>query len=372
VRLAIVRRRHAAFGGAERFIENVAGRLADAGHRLAMVSESWPASGRDKDNVERIPVPPRGLTRAGKLANFQREVAAVVAGGQFDLVQTHERLVTADIFRAGDGVHAAWLERLAAAQGGVKNIVRRLGPMHRLITATERKMARDTDMVFVANSELVAGEIADWLDVPKPRIRIIENGVDTSVFHPPSPSQRAAARRKFNLDADDPVVAFVGSGFDRKGAFRLVEALALPQCSRLRALIAGRDRRENALRRRAGRLGLAGRVRILGGVDDPLAVYHAADLFALPSLYDPMPNAALEALACGLPLLVTADTGIANAVRDSGAGVVTTRSPDHIAHGLLDIVARRDAMSKAAIALTPRFNLDDATARWLALYRELA
>jgi UDP-glucose:(heptosyl)LPS alpha-1,3-glucosyltransferase len=227
-------------------------------------------------------------------------------------------------------------------------------------------------MIFVANSALVARELSEWLRVPADRIRTIENGVDTATFHPSSRAERAEARRRFNLEGEAPVVAFVGSGFERKGAFKLVEALALPQCASVRALIAGRDRRQDALHRRIEELGLAGRVQLLGGVENPLAVYQAADLFALPSLYDPMPNAALEALACGLPLLVTADTGIADAVRDSGAGAVVTRSPDDIARGLLDIVAKRDAMSKAAMTLTPRFGLDAATARWLDLYRELA
>jgi UDP-glucose:(heptosyl)LPS alpha-1,3-glucosyltransferase len=369
VKLAIARRRHAAFGGAERFIETIAGELAKTGHQLTMISESWPGGA---GNIDHIKVRPGGLTRAGKLAHFQREVAAIVARGGFDLVQTHERLLTANIFRAGDGVHAAWLARLAAEQGRFRAAVRRLSPMHRLITATEQKMARETGMMFVANSALVARELADWLAVPASRIRTIENGVDTSEFRPPSSPEHAEARRRFRLEGDAPVVAFVGSGFERKGAFRLIEALALPQCKHVRALIAGRDRQHDTLRRRVEALGLSARVQLLGGVDDPRAVYHAADLFVLPSLYDPMPNAALEALACGLPLLVTADTGIADAVRDAGAGVVVTRSPDDIARGLLDILARRDVMARAAIALTPRFDLDAATARWLELYRELA
>jgi UDP-glucose:(heptosyl)LPS alpha-1,3-glucosyltransferase len=368
VKLAIVRRRHASFGGAERFIENIAGEMAKAGHQVTIVSESWPGA----NNVEHIKVPSRGLTRAGKLAGFQREAASIVSRGGFDLVQSHERLLTADIFRAGDGVHAAWLSRLAAEQGGLASFVRAFSPMHRLIADTERKMARETDMIFVANSALVARELSDWLGVPAGRVRTIENGVDSSVFHPPSPAERAEARRRFNLEDDAPVVAFVGSGFERKGAFKLVEALALPQCAHVRALIGGRDRQKDTLRRRIETLGLSARVQLLGGVDDPRAVYHAADVFALPSLYDPMPNAALEALACGLPLVVTTDTGIADAVRDSGAGAVVTRSPYDIAEGLLDVLARREAMAKAAAALTPRFDQHSATARWLDLYRELA
>ena len=369
MKIAIVRRRHASFGGAERFIEIIADELASAGHQPTIISESWPGDG---NRFAHIGVSSRGATRAGKLAHFQREVAAIVARGHFDLVQSHERLLSADIFRAGDGVHAAWLARLAAEQGGLRTMVRKLSPMHRLIAATEQKMARETDIIFVANSALVARELSDVLAIPASRLRIIENGVDTAMFHPPSPAERADARRRFNLEGDAPVVAFVGSGFERKGAFKLIDALALPQCADIRALIAGRDRQQDKLSRRIETLGLSKRVHVLGGVENPRAVYHAADLFTLPSLYDPMPNAALEALGCGLPLLVTADTGIADAARDNGAGVVVTRSLDDIARGLLGILARRDAMSKAAIALTPRFDLGATTARWLDLYRELA
>jgi UDP-glucose:(heptosyl)LPS alpha-1,3-glucosyltransferase len=369
VKLAIVRRRYAPFGGAERFIETIAGELAGAGHEVTIVCESWAGAAGD---ARPLVVPASGVTRRGRLAGFQREAAKALARETFDLVQTHERLLGADIFRAGDGVHAAWLARLAAEQGGPRALLRRLDPMHRLIVETEQRMARETQMLFVANSALVAREIGQWLGVPSGRIRTIENGVDLSRFLPPSADQRAAARLRFKIEGDEPVVAFVGSGFERKGAFRLVEALALPQCRHVQALIAGRDRREDALRRRIAALGLGARVRFVGGIDDPRAVYHAADLFALPSLYDPMPNAALEALACGLPLLVTADTGIADAVAETGAGEVVTRAPDDIARGLLAILARRDAAAKAAMSLAARFDLATATARWLALYRELA
>jgi UDP-glucose:(heptosyl)LPS alpha-1,3-glucosyltransferase len=370
VRLAIVRRRYAPFGGAERFIDTTMQAIAAEGIDLSIISESWSGTGRGK--IKHITVTPRGLTRSGRFASFQREVGRVVDANKFDLVQTHERLLTADIFRAGDGVHAAWLARLAGKYGGVRGMLRRVQPIHKLIVETERKMARETGMLFVANSDLVAREIADWLDVPARRIRVLENGVDTAKFHTPSPAERAAARASFGLDADSPVVAFVGSGFQRKGAFELVEALGLPPFQHVHALIAGHDRELSLLRRVAKGLGIVKRVQIFGGIADPLPVYHAADVFALPSLYDPMPNAALEALACGLPLLVTPDTGIADAVRSSGAGLIVNRNADDVAAGLMTILARPLEMANAARALAPRFDHSFATARWLALYRELA
>jgi UDP-glucose:(heptosyl)LPS alpha-1,3-glucosyltransferase len=370
VRLAIVRRRYAHFGGAERFIQTTAAALARQGVKVNIVSEQWQGVG---DTVlEHVTVPSRGLTRHGALQNFQRNVAIIIGRENFDLVQTHERLLTADIFRAGDGVHAAWVKRQSAERGRWRASLMRFDAMHNLVMDTEKRMARETDMMFVANSALVAREIADWLGVPASRVRVIENGVDLHTYRQPSAEERAAARQQFGIPDDAPVVAFVGSGFERKGVFQLVEALALPACGHLRALIAGRDRKLEALRRRVETLGLSDRVQVLGGIEGSLTIYQAADVFALPSLYDPMPNAALEALACGLPIVTTADTGIADHVAANGAGVVVTRSPDFIAAGLKEAAAKRDAMSAAALVLAPRFDLNDATKRWLALYRELA
>jgi UDP-glucose:(heptosyl)LPS alpha-1,3-glucosyltransferase len=370
VKIAIIRRRYASHGGAERFIETGTRELATAGIDVRIVSESW--SGPVNDSVRHIAVPGRGLTRASRLAHFQRAVAGIVARERFDLVQTHERLLTADIFRAGDGVHAAWVARQAAERGGVRGTMMRLDPMHRLVIDTERRMARETGMIFVANSALVAREIAEWLAVPASRIRTIENGVDLAAFRPATDAERQAARARFGIGQDEPVVVFVGSGFERKGAFRLVEALAQPAARPFHALIAGADRSLEALQARAAALGLAARARILGGIADPLSVYRAADIFVLPSLYDPMPNAALEALACGLPVVTTADTGIAEAVAEAKAGAIVTRDPQSIAEGLAAAAGQRAVMSPAARVLAQRFDLNAATARWLALYRELA
>lgn len=370
MRLAIVRKRFDPFGGAERFITTAAGALIGRGVDVTVVTELW--QGGEVAGLHRLVLPKsRGFGRAGKLAGFQRAAEAAIASGGFDLVQTHERLCGADLFRAGDGVHAAWLERLGRERGWARAQLLRLDPMHRLVTATERAMAAEERLLFVANSALVAGEIRDLLRVPEARIRVIENGVDLDRFRPASVEARRAARADLGIAEDAPVVAFVGSGFERKGAFRLVEALALPALREVAAVIVGRDRKIEALRRRVGALGLERWVTVPGGVSDVRSVLAAADVLALPTLYDPMPNAALEAIACGLPVVTCDGAGIAAALAESGAGVVTTREPDDLAAGLARALANREAMAAKAIDLRERFDLGAATRRWQALYEEL-
>lgn len=117
MRLAIVRRRFNPFGGAERFIVEAARALIERGTEVTVITESW--EGGEVSGLGQIVVPKgRGL-RHQRTRAFQAAVADAVAGRRFDLVQSHERLLTADLFRAGDGVHAAWLERLRAERRGL-------------------------------------------------------------------------------------------------------------------------------------------------------------------------------------------------------------------------------------------------------------
>src|SRR5205814_4728258 len=115
---------------------------------------------------------------------------------------------------------------------------------------------------------------------------------------------RAEIRARHGIPLDAPLVLFVGSGFARKGVPALLEAMsALDRSSYL--LIVGRDKRQARYEHRARALGIAPRVRFVGAQPDVTPYYGAADVLALPTLYDPFPNVAIEALACGLPVVTS-------------------------------------------------------------------
>ena len=370
MRLAIVRRRLVPTGGAERFIENAIEALAEAGVETTLVSESAesaPAGGGRLARVVRLP--PTGGSRYRRYRAFQAAVAGAFAKGSFDVVQSHERILDAHLFRAGDGVHAAWIDRLGRERRWRRRLLG-VDRFHRHLIETERRMARRTDMIFVANSPMVARELAGWLDLPAARIRTIENGVDLAAFRPPTPEERMEARARFGLSMDDQVVAFAGSGFERKGAFALVRAFGAGRLRGKKALIAGRDKRSGRLGALIRKLGLEDRVTMLGAVADVARLLHAGDVFVLPTLYDPMPNAALEAIACGLPVVTTPDAGIGDAVIEHGAGCLSGRGAEALSCAIEETFADLEARRRAAIGLRDRFDLSRATARWIDLYRE--
>lgn len=369
MKLAIVRRRFGRAGGAERFIVDIMRALGDRGADVRLISEHFEGP---EDLLPRwTKVPQSKGSRTARLRSFERHAREAVEAGGFTVVQTHERMLGADIFRAGDGVHAAWVDRLKRERAWWRRPLLDLDPFHRHLIDMERRMANDSGTLFVAISKLVATELQEWLNLPSHRVRTILNGVDLQHFTPATERQRQAARESFGFNPDVSVAVFAGSGFERKGAFQLLQALALPSSKNMRAIIAGGDRDPSALLRSIRRLGLGGRVRVLGPVADVRPALAAADMFVLPTLYDAMSNAVLEAIASGLPVITTRDAGAADIVRESGAGVIASRHPDDLASAMATVASRHSAMRTAALAYRPRLDLNASAEPWLALYDEL-
>ena len=128
-------------------------------------------------------------------------------------------------------------------------------------------------------------------------------------------------RQKLGVPPDATLFLLVGSGYVRKGVAAALTALSrLPDNTHL--LVVGRDKARGRYKRMARQLGIASRVALVGAQDDPKPFYGAADAFVLPTLYDPCPNAALEAMACGLPVVTSTKCGAAELVLEHDAGFV--------------------------------------------------
>jgi UDP-glucose:(heptosyl)LPS alpha-1,3-glucosyltransferase len=114
-----------------------------------------------------------------------------------------------------------------------------------------------------------------------------------------------------------------------------------------------------------------GRVKFTGGLDSidiPLA---ASDIFALPSLYDSFSNAVLEAMAYGLPVITSLDTGIADwfRQRESG-GIVCERNAEALLDSIQESLRFRKTMEVNAISTASKFDHGTIIPMWLELYKE--
>jgi UDP-glucose:(heptosyl)LPS alpha-1,3-glucosyltransferase len=367
MRLAIIRKRYSAFGGAERFIERLSHRLTDQKISVSILADSW--AGDTTPTLQWIKTPCRGFSRAAQYVSFLDSVKKVLASQQFDIVQSHERFAGADVVRLGDGLHKAWLTRYAAGLPPWRRLLLKADPFHRLMLRLEAQIFKAPSTHFVTNSRLIYDEASTIYSVDPSRLSIIPNGVDTEFFSPPCPAQRARLRETLQLADSAFVVCAVGSGFARKGFFELTQALAsLPE---IILLVAGKDRLEKQLQKQVHELGLTASIRLLGPIREIRDVYWAADAFALPSLYDPSSNAVLEALACGLPVITTTDVGTGMEIKDAQAGALCDRSPPSIARAVATVQQQREQMSANARQLSLKFSQDQAINAWQALYQQI-
>ncbi|HET7730245.1 MAG TPA: glycosyltransferase family 4 protein [Usitatibacter sp.] len=368
-RVALVRSRYDPSGGAERFVQNAIRALRSEGASLTIVARRWP--GHDGSAIIVDPFHVGSLWRDW---GFSRAVCRELARRHFDLVQSHERIACCDVYRAGDGVHAQWLAERSRVQSPLAAWATRTSPHHRYILAAERALFSSPRLrAVICNSEMVRGEIARHFGTPADRLVLIRNAVDPAVFHPGLRGElRAAVRQQLAIPQDAFVVLHVGSGFERKGVAAMLGAVARARGAPW-AVVVGRDKRAPAYARRARALGIGGRVRFAGSVSDVRPYYAAADAFMLASLYDPQPNAALEAMACALPVITTPRCGAAELVADGSSGFVRDAlDVPGLAAAIEEVRdgATRAMGERARAAVAP--HTPEAMAReYLALYQRL-
>jgi len=157
---------------------------------------------------------------------------------------------------------------------------------------------------------------------------LIYNGVDQRRFHPEKRARSGqTVRARWNIPADAPLVLFVGSGFRRKGLDRLLSIWSSPKLASAYLLIVGSDARLGRYRSWADSAA-PGRIIFAGQQDEIENYYGAADVAALPSLQEAFGNVVLEALASGLPVLVSRAVGAAEILGGSLAGGIVERPDD--------------------------------------------
>ncbi len=319
IKIALIRQRYTAFGGAERFVERAIEALQNQGAQLTLITRNWKTS-LDRDHLICNPF---YLGSVWRDWGFARGVCRTLQQHTFDLVQSHERLACCDVFRAGDGVHREWLHQRQRAMGWTGKLGIMLNPYHHYVMAAETKMFHSPQLkAVICNSQMVKAEIQEYFGLDAAKLHVIYSGVDTDDFHPRLKLQhRKALRSQYGIPDEAPLFLFVGSGFDRKGLPALLHAMsALPETAHL--IVVGKDKKLNAFKARAVTMGLSQRIHFAGSQKDVKRYYGAADVFVLPTLYDPFPNVALEAMACGLPIITSFKSGAAELIRNGENGFV--------------------------------------------------
>ncbi|HXC37437.1 MAG TPA: glycosyltransferase family 4 protein [Burkholderiales bacterium] len=368
MKIALIRQRYNPFGGAERFIDLALRALAAEGSTsVTLVTRVW------ETRESYIKCDPFYIGRTWRDWGFANAARAATRRG-FDLVQSHERIAGCDVFRAGDGLHAQWLINRARASGALSNLAVRLSPWHRYTLAAERELFTSPKLrMVICNSRMVANEVSGHFGLDEKRIRVIYNGVDCKRFHPGlKATQGAELRKRLGIARESSVFIFVGSGYERKGLPQTLQAMTkLARDTHL--LVLGADRKLESFKASAASLGLADRTHFAGPRHDIEGWYAAADCFVLPTLYDPFPNATLEAMASGLPVITSTQCGAAELIEPAQCGhACDALDTATLTRYMATITREKGAtMGERARTVAEKLTLENMVNQFTSLYREL-
>ncbi|WP_328342593.1 D-inositol-3-phosphate glycosyltransferase [Micromonospora sp. NBC_00421] len=390
-------------GGMNVYILEVARRLAEANVEVEIFTRA--TSGDLPPVVEMAPGvhvrhvtsgPLEGLTKEelpGQLCAFTAGVLRAEAArppGHYDLIHSHYWLSG----QVGWLAKERWgvpLVHTAHTLAKVKNAQLAAGdrPEPKARVIGEEQVVAEADRL-VANTRVEATDLLGRYAADPARVTVVEPGVDLDRFRPAAGDRAAAtraARRRLGLPTNGYVVAFVGRIQPLKAPDVLVRAVAALRerdpdlADEVTVVICGGPSgsgldRPTSLIELAGSLGVADRVRFLPPRtgDDLPALYRAADLVAVPSHNESFGLVALEAQACGTPVVAAAVGGLVTAVRDQVSGVlVPGHDPTDWARTLARLLpdrAGREALGRGAARHARGFSWDRTVSGLLAVYGE--
>jgi glycosyltransferase involved in cell wall biosynthesis len=196
----------------------------------------------------------------------------------------------------------------------------------------------------IGNSPSVIEHLTTKAKIPRDRLRLVQGGIDPARFQGATPIERAA----LGLSADTPIVLWVGRLDPVKGLSFLIEAFrSVVAESDAHLLLAGDGPLRHAVRNQIARLDLTPRVHLLGERNDIPALLKAADVFVFPSRTEGLPNALLEAMASGCPIITTDVPGCRDLITHDDTGLtVPYRDTSAMAVAILRLLRDRETATR--------------------------
>jgi len=362
-------------GGLEQWAFEFAAGLMRRGHDVHVVAN------RFAENALATGIVPHRLEGAASRLGFARAAEQKLRTLAVDVIHDLGAGWYCDVLQPHGGSWAAVYEHKLQLRPRwlrpIKRRVDRLLPRQRAFRAlTARQVAADGRLV-VALSQAEADDFHRLHGVAPSRIRVVYNGVDTERFSPRHRAEfRDTIRRRLAVSPQTCLTLIAAHNFRLKGVATLLRTMkrligAKPPVHL--AVVGGR--RLNAWRRRARRLGVASNVTFVGTIDDVAPYYAAADFYVHPTFYDTCSLVALEAAACGLPVITTRQNGAAELFSDGVDGLLMNDPGDALdlaekMRQLLDGTLRQ-TMGNAARRMALQHTFDRNVEEMLAVYREV-
>ncbi|MCX7702528.1 MAG: glycosyltransferase family 4 protein [Planctomycetota bacterium] len=369
MKVALIRREFSlSKGGAEGYSVALARSLAQLGCEVHLFAEKFGIS-------EQIPVFHHKVQNIKyrtflKHLVFVRNARKALQNERFDSIVALARVDCADVYRSGDPLFIHWLK--CHKPTITDRIFGFVNPKQRSLLALEERIFQSARIKkIVALSQMDKRLMTHYYNVPEKKVVVLHNGVDTERFNPSVKRFRKEVRKKHSIPEDAPLVLFVGMDFKRKNLGILIDSFAhLPSEFTLLVIGAGKQRQVDE---NLKKLKLENRIFFTGRVSDIERYYGAADVFALPSLYDPFCNAVLEATACGVSVVVSENAGASELIEHGENGLIlkSDSSAKELSDNIIKAYEQQERFGTAAAKTAESHTLKSYAASFLSLLKTL-
>lgn len=331
--IAILKRHMAKAGGLEKHTLRIIQKFQERNFAVTLVTASCVAA---QDDIRVMSKPLTSFFNYKKIEEFDHFSHEFLKKNPHDIVLGMDQTRFQTHIRAGNGVHAAYLDLRKKQEGFWKRCSFFANPLHRLLLKIEKEAFESPRLkAIIVNSAFVKDQILHYYSTDPSKIHLLHNGVEWHEME--KPFQEWPQKKK--MQPQEPYhFLFIGHNFERKGLKALLIALSQLKSQNFHLSVVGEDKHSAYYQKLAKKLGLFSQVSFWGKIENTLPFYQRTDCLVIPSLYDPFANVTVEALAMGLFVVSSATNG--------GKEVLTKESGVVIDGNISFVAALEYALSK--------------------------
>ena len=365
-KIAVVIPKYGLVGGAEQFASELTGRLADqSGYNFHIFANRWQED-HGGINFHHVPIIsfPKFLTTISFAYFTRRQLSA----DRFSLVHSHERIFAADIWTLHGVPHRFWIH----------NVRKKRMSLYDLATSwVEKKMiTQGSCQKFIAVSNLTRDIFLQEYNIDPQRVTVIHPGVDLKDYASADrKSIRADIRKEYGFNSEEPIIVFASMNFEIKGLDAIMLSLAKLKTKQhsFKLLVVGKGKiKKYTQMARGGNIDT--NVVFTGPLSKEklIRLYLAGDMYIMLSKFDTFGMVVLEAMAAGLPVIISSNVGAKDIVVDGKNGflISDTSDTDYIASkiGLLFNKNIRSSMSEKALCTAKQNTWAQVAAKYSEIY----
>ncbi len=313
-------------GGLEKYALKLSSAFASKGCKVTILTTNAPNNLKLHPSIKIEKHPIKSFLKFQEFSKYTNLCKKWQTTHQYDLIFGLDRCRHQTHLRAGNGVHAAFLENRKVFDPYYKTVTAFLNPINRSILSIEKEAFESPDLrILFTNSYMVRKEVLAHYNTDIDKIQVVHNGVEWKEmdkdFHEWI-EQKTNLALEIGLDPTTYHFLFVGNGYHRKGLTPLLDALSILPMNDFHLSVIGKEKRTADFIAYTKQLGLTDKVSFLGVRKDVRRFYQLSDSLVVPSYYDPFANVTVEALAMGLLVISSKTNGGHEVLKENNGFVI--------------------------------------------------